>query len=74
MNREGALGKLISIRHFCFVRGVLGRDADRIGGDDDFRQAFRMLNRLYVEVRNESASKGHRDAQKRRALERKRAV
>lgn len=73
MSRD-VLAKLISIRHHCFMRGVLGRDADRIGGDDDFRQAFRTLNRLYVEVRNGSASKGHRDAQKRRVLQHRMAA
>jgi hypothetical protein len=37
--------KLISVRHYCFVLGVTGRNPD-----SDFRQAFRTLNRLYVEV------------------------
>jgi hypothetical protein len=39
--------KLISVRHYCFVRGILGQCPD-----SDFRQAFRTLNRLYVEVRD----------------------
>lgn len=61
---NAALEKLISMRHYCFVRGVLGRGADRsFGGDDDFRQAFRTLNRLYVEARY-SALKGRREAKK----------
>ena len=47
MTRDEALAKLISIRHHCFVRGVLGRSAQ-----DDFRQAFRTLNRFYVCLRD----------------------
>lgn len=42
---NGAAEKLCSIRHYCFVQGVL-RD------QDDFRQAFRTVNRLYVQARH----------------------
>jgi len=48
MTREQALAKLISARHHCFKRGVLGRHPL-----DDFRQAFRTLNRLYVDLRDQ---------------------
>jgi len=51
-----ALAILIGARHHCFARGVLGsRSFDR-GLDekpaDDFRAAFRELNRLYVALRD----------------------
>jgi hypothetical protein len=47
-----AADKLISARHYCFARGVLRGTADsQAGRDEDFRQAFRTLNRLYVEVK-----------------------
>ena len=52
---DAATAKLLcSVRHFCFVRGILG---DRKKGgqnqppEDDFRQAFRTVNRLYVQAR-----------------------
>jgi hypothetical protein len=54
MNHEGAIAKLISARRHCFGLGVLGRSPD-----SDFRQAFRTLNRLYVEVRLDIALEGH---------------
>lgn len=44
-----ALEKLISVRHYCFVRGVAGRKPE-----SDFRMAFRNFNRLYVEVKRQS--------------------
>lgn len=55
MNRDEALAMLIGARHHCFVRGVLGnrsfdRELDK-KPEDDFRSAFRELNRLYVELR-----------------------
>lgn len=50
MSREDAIAKLLSVRHYCFVRGVLGRGGARTGGDDADRYAFRIVNRLYVEV------------------------
>jgi hypothetical protein len=68
-----AMAKLSSIRHYCFVRGVTGRGADRVGGDDDFRQAFRTINRLYME-RKRDALKGQRETQKRVATRRKEAA
>lgn len=46
MDRQEALEKLISVRHHCFVRGVL-RD------EGDFRMAFRDVNRLYVQLRDQ---------------------
>jgi hypothetical protein len=49
--------KLISVRHYCFLRGVLGnRSFDRkrdVHPEDDFRQAFREVNRLYVNLRDQ---------------------
>jgi hypothetical protein len=49
-----ALDKLISVRHYCFMRGVLGkRSKDKAldrPPEDDFRLAFRTLNRLYVQL------------------------
>jgi hypothetical protein len=54
MSREEALAKLISVRHYCFLRGVLGkRSGDRKldrPPEDDFRAAFREVNRLYVQL------------------------
>ena len=56
MTSRETLDKLISIRHYCFLRGVLGkRSFDRSKDqkpEDDFRLAFRTLNRLYVEARD----------------------
>jgi hypothetical protein len=46
---EQAADKLISVRHYCFVRGIAGRKPE-----SDFRMAFRDLNRLYVEVKRQS--------------------
>jgi hypothetical protein len=43
------LDTLISVRHYCFVRGIAGRKPE-----SDFRMAFRDLNRLYVEVKRQS--------------------
>jgi hypothetical protein len=68
-----ALAKPCSSRHYCFVRGVLGKGADRRGGDDDFRQAFRTLNRLYVEAKRD-ALKGQRDARRQATTRRRRAA
>jgi hypothetical protein len=56
MNRDEALAILIGARHHCFARGVLGsrsfnRALDEKPGDD-FRAAFRELNRLYVVLRD----------------------
>jgi hypothetical protein len=31
MSRDEALAKLISLRNHCFVRGVIGKNADRTG-------------------------------------------
>ena len=48
IDRE-ATDKLISVRHYCFARGVAGQKQD-----GDFRLAFRELNRLYVELKRQS--------------------
>jgi hypothetical protein len=76
MSREEVIAKLISVRHHCFVRGVLGNRSFYRKTDeppaDDFRQAFRTLNRLYVEVRDRLD--GHSDATKSRAARRRRAA
>jgi hypothetical protein len=57
MTRSEALEKLISVRHYCFVRGVLGnrKKGHDEHAEDDFRQAFRTVNRLYVELRDNIA-------------------
>jgi len=60
MNRDEALAILIGARHHCFARGVLGsrsfnRALDEKPGDD-FRAAFRELNRLYVVLRDRPES------------------
>jgi hypothetical protein len=64
---EHAIEKLISVRHYCFVRGVLGHDAWR----QSYRQAFRTLNRLYVELRD--AREGQKPREERLATRRKAA-
>jgi hypothetical protein len=60
MNRDEALDLLIGARHHCFVRGALGkRSFDREldeKPEDDFRAAFRELNRLYVVLRQRPKS------------------
>ena len=74
LNTFEARAKLCSIRHYCFVRGVVGKNADRIGGDDDFRQAFRIVNRLYFEVQREIALHARRETQKPSTTQRRRAA
>jgi hypothetical protein len=55
MDRQDAINKLISIRHYCFLRGVLGNRSGKKELDkkpeDDFRGAFRTVNRLYVQMK-----------------------
>jgi hypothetical protein len=70
MTRDDAIAKLISVRHYCFVRGVLGR----LGGGDDFRQAFRTANRLYVALRDGIALKAMCSTGRRGATPRKAAA
>jgi hypothetical protein len=69
MSREEAIAKLISVRHHCFVRGVLGQHADSA-----FRQAFRTVNRLYVEVRDNTALEDQSGVGKVGATRRRRAA
>ena len=66
MNR--ATEKLCSIRHHCFLRGILGRNPD-----PDFRQAFRILNRLYVDG-HASTLKGQRSVSKPLSTRRRQAA
>jgi hypothetical protein len=72
MTRDDVLTKLISIRHHCFLHGVLGkRSFDRKidePAEDDFRHAFRTLNRLYVYLRDHP--EGYSDATNWPALRR----
>jgi hypothetical protein len=56
VSRAEALAKLISIRHHCFLRGVLGCNGERVGGDDSFRQAFRTVNRAYVKTKAQTSA------------------
>jgi len=63
-----AQAKLCGLRHYCYIRGVIGKNPD-----PDFRQAFRTLNRLYVDVKR-SALKGQRDISKRPATRRRKAA
>ena len=65
MNHDEALDKLISIRHYCFYRGVLYKFLDGNpdiagynGQNEDFRQVFRTLNRLYVTLKHHSGIRG----------------
>jgi hypothetical protein len=51
MTRDEALAKLISVRHYCFIRGVL-KPWKGPKDDPDFRMAFRDVNRLYVALRD----------------------
>lgn len=63
MSRGDAIAKLISARHHCFARGILGREGGRVGGDDDFRQAFRTVNRLYVLAQRKTTPNAFRGEQ-----------
>jgi hypothetical protein len=63
-----ALDKLISVRHYCFVAGILNRGSFC----ESYRQAFRTVNRLYVELRD--AREGQKPHTGRRATQRKRPV
>jgi hypothetical protein len=67
MIREEAIDKLVSVRHCCFVRGILGRSKDA-----DFRQAFLTVNRLYVRLRD--SVKGLSDARIRSLARRRKAA
>jgi hypothetical protein len=62
MTRLEAFAKLISVRHYCFVRGVMGSRSNKREEDqppeEDFRQAFRTLNRLYNRLRDNIEPKG----------------
>lgn len=53
-----ATAKLCSIRHYCFIRGVVGnrKKGHDEPPEDDFLQAFRTINRLYVQARDGIAS------------------
>jgi len=57
-SRGEVLRKLISIRHYCFLRGVLliwpdgTNDFEGYGKNGDFLQAFRTVNTLYVLARD----------------------
>jgi hypothetical protein len=59
MTRDDGIAKLITVRHYCFVRGVLGSRSNKRGEDqpaeEDFRQAFRTMNRLYAQLRDNIA-------------------
>jgi hypothetical protein len=59
-----AIEKLISARHHCFVAGVLERGPFC----QSYRQAFRTVNRLYVELRD--AREGAKPHTKRHATRR----
>jgi hypothetical protein len=63
-----AQAKLCSVRHYCFVRGVIGKNPDA-----DFLQAFRTINRLYVDARSMALNAG-RIASKRLSRRRGRAA
>jgi hypothetical protein len=59
-----ALSKLSSVRHYCFIRGVLGKfpggeidPEHRNGSTGDFLIAFRTLNRLFVDLKGQSESR-----------------
>lgn len=61
MSRE-AIAKLSSVRHHCFVRGVVGSRSKKREEDqppeEDFRQAFRTVNRLYIRLRDNIEPEG----------------
>jgi hypothetical protein len=63
-----AAAKVCSVRHYCFVRGVIGKNPDA-----DFRQAFRTLNRLYVAALR-GALEGQRSISKPPATSRRKAA
>ncbi len=70
MTCDEAIAKLISVRRHCFVRGVLGnrKKGHNESPEDDFRQAFRTANRLYVELRDNIAPRStHMGTRRRRA-------
>jgi hypothetical protein len=69
MTRAEPIDKLIAVRHYCFVRGVLGNRSTKCGEDrapeEDFRRAFRTVNRLYVQLRDNIAPESMRKGWKR---------
>jgi hypothetical protein len=76
MSRDEALAKLIAIRHYCFVRGILGSRSSTWAGDippqDDFRQAYRTTNRLYARLGDRV--EGQSDATHAKLARRRRAA
>ena len=60
--------KLISVRHYCFVAGILNRGPFW----ESYRQAFRTVNRLYVELRD--AREGQKPHTGKPATQRKQPV
>jgi hypothetical protein len=62
------MDKLISVRHYCFVAGILNRGPFC----ESYRQAFRTVNRLYVELRN--AREGQKPHTGKPAAQRKQPV
>jgi hypothetical protein len=63
--RYEALAKLISVRHHCFVLGVLKRGPMW----QSYRQAFRVVNRLCIELRD--APEGQKPHTKRHSAKRR---
>ena len=62
-----ALTQLMSVRHYCFHRGVLGnqKKGHNEAPEQDFREAFRTLNRLYVQMRDKTEPKPIKGANRR---------
>ena len=63
-----ALEKLMSVRHYCFLRGIVGNrrkdSPNQYHPEDDFKLAFRTLNRLYVQIRDQNRH-AHRSERRR---------
>ena len=65
-DERDALAILVHVRHRCFQRGVLGnyKKGAKEHPEDDFKLAFRVVNRLYVQLR---AQKSRVDRSERRS-------
>lgn len=56
MTHQEAIDKLISVRHFCYQKGILGFGSKKLQNyippQSDFRQAFLTLNAFYNQLKH----------------------